>query len=149
MSEENVATVRLIYESVSIDLLEAFADAPRLRSAFEHYFADDLEWVMPPLNGGAAESHWGVDGAIAAMTDHLAPWAEYRNLPERYVEAGDRVVVLAHEHGLLRSGGELELEIGGVWTFRAGKISRVEYFASHEQALHSAGVDPAAAPQAG
>jgi ketosteroid isomerase-like protein len=150
LSEENVATVRLLFESVSKDLLEAFADAPRLREAFEHYFAQDLEWVMPSwAPGNPLESHWGIDGAIAAMTDHLSPWEMYRNVPERYVGAGDKVVVLAHEEGRLSGErSEVEIEVGGVWTFRAGKIAKVEHFTSHQQALRMAGIDPAV-PQAG
>jgi ketosteroid isomerase-like protein len=146
VSEENVATVRLILESVSKDLLEAFADAPRLRAAFLHYFAEDLEWVMPAgfEADSPSRSHRGVDGAIAAMTDHLSPWDEYRNVVEHYIEAGDSVVALAHEHGRARDGSEVELEVGMVWTFGAGKIARVESFPSHERALRAAGVDPAA-----
>jgi ketosteroid isomerase-like protein len=147
VSEENVATVRLILESVSKDLLEAFADAPRLRAAFLHYFAEDLEWVMPTgfEADAPSESHWGVDGAIAAMTDHLSSWAEYRNEVEHYIDAGDCVVALTHEYGRARNGGtELDLELGMVWQFSAGKIARVETFSGHEQALRTAGVDPTA-----
>jgi ketosteroid isomerase-like protein len=147
VSEENVATVRLILESVSKDLLEAFADAPRLRAAFLHYFAEDLEWVMPTGFEADApnESHWGVDGAIAALTDHLSPWAEYRNVVEHYIDAGDSVVALTHEYGHALNGAtDIDLEVGMVWKFSAGKIARVVTFTGHEQALRAAGVDPTA-----
>jgi ketosteroid isomerase-like protein len=147
VSEENVATVRLILESVSKDLLEAFADAPRLQAAFRHYFSEDLVWVMPSATepDAPAESHWGVEAAIAALSDHLAPWDEYRNVVERYIDAGDSVVALTHEYGKARDGGpEVELEVGMVWTFADGKVKRVESFGSHERALRSAGLDPAA-----
>jgi ketosteroid isomerase-like protein len=146
VSEENVATVRLILESVSKDLLEAFADAPRLRAAFLHYFAEDLEWVMPVGfdADSPSESHRGVDGAIAAMSAHLSPWDEYRSVVDRYIDAGDSVVALVHEHGRGRNGSEIELEVGMVWTFSDEKIARVESFTSHERALQAAGVDPAA-----
>jgi ketosteroid isomerase-like protein len=150
VSEENVATVRLILESVSKDLLEAFADAPRLRAAFLHYFAEDLEWVMPSGfdPDAPSESHHGVDGAIAAMTDHLSPWEEYRNVVERYIDAGASVVALAHEYGKARNGGsDIDLEVGMVWTFAAGKVARVESFRSHEEAVRAAGLDPAAVAQ--
>jgi hypothetical protein len=57
-------------------------------------------------------------------------------------------VALAHEYGKARNGGsDIDLEVGMVWTFAAGKVARVESFRSHEQAVRAAGLDPAAVAQ--
>jgi ketosteroid isomerase-like protein len=141
---QNIEAVRQIFEGVNQELLEAMPTSPALRAAFEHYFTEDLQWVMVDGRGGDALTYEGLDGAIEAMNDHLRPWTEYRHLPGRYIDAGEVVVVLGHESARAKSGEKhLDTDIGGVWRFRGPKIARVEHFQSHEQALHAAGLDPA------
>ena len=145
MTGQNIEAVRQIFEGVNQELLEAMAESPTLRAAFEHYFAEDLEWVMVEARNGRAMTYRGMDGAIEAMVAHLKPWTEYRHLAGRYIDAGDKVVVLAHESGRARTGEQrLDSDVGGVWSFRGAKIARVEHFQSHEQALSAAGIDVAA-----
>jgi ketosteroid isomerase-like protein len=139
---QNIEAVRQIFEGVNQELLEAMAESPRLRDAFEHYFADDLEWVMVEGRSGRALTYRGMDGAIEAMNEHVRPWTDYRHLAGRYIDAGEVVVVLGHESGRARTGERrLDSEIGGVWRFRGPKIVRVEHFQDHQQALKAAGLD--------
>ena len=144
MTGQNIEAVRQIFEGINQELLEAMAESPRLRAAFENFFVEDLEWVMVDGRSGEALTYRGMEGAIEAMNDHVRPWAEYRHLPGRYIDTGEAVVVLGHESGRARTDERLlDSDIGGVWRFRGPKIARVEHFQSHEQALSAAGLDPA------
>jgi ketosteroid isomerase-like protein len=56
------------------------------------------------------------------------------------VDRGDRVLTLTHMRGRGRDGIEVVLEMGHLWTFRDGRIARMEAFADPQQALEAVGL---------
>lgn len=60
---------------------------------------------------------------------------------EELIDAGDQVVSLVNSRGRGRvSGVEVELRIPGVWTIQEGKIVRVVFFSSRDEALEAVGL---------
>jgi DNA phosphorothioation-dependent restriction protein DptG len=60
---------------------------------------------------------------------------------ERLVEVGDKVVALMLQSGL-QQGVKVEQRLGGVFEFRDGLWSRVEFFLGYEGALEATGLCP-------
>jgi ketosteroid isomerase-like protein len=72
-------------------------------------------------------------------------WSElfddYDLQPERFWEAGDRVVVDLHERGTAaRSGIPIDDHYAHIWTFRNGLVVQVQVFRSYSEALEAAGL---------
>jgi ketosteroid isomerase-like protein len=61
--------------------------------------------------------------------------------PERFIDAGDDVVVVATFTGVSRGGRiPIERKQGYVWTIHDGKAIRFRWFSSPQEALEAAGV---------
>ena len=126
MSQENIEVVRTIY------------------AAWNHGFAGlldaEVEWVNPPdaVEGG---THTGTE-AFATAANSVSDAFEGSHLEfEEFIDAGDRVVVLATLRGRGRgSGAQVERRQGYVWTIRDGKAIRFEWFTEQHQALEAAGL---------
>jgi ketosteroid isomerase-like protein len=68
-------------------------------------------------------------------------WAEFRIVPERIIDAGDRVVVIEAIEGLGRgSGVRLESRSASIWTLDGGKITRLEIGHQPDAALRAVGL---------
>jgi Ketosteroid isomerase-related protein len=126
MSQENVKVVRTIYAGWN-DGFAGLLDA-------------EIEWVNPPdaVEGG---THRGAE-AFAAAAKSVSDAFEGSHLEfDKFIDAGDRVVVLATLRGRGRgSGAEVERRQGYVWTIRDGKAIRFEWFTQQHQALEAAGL---------
>jgi ketosteroid isomerase-like protein len=69
-------------------------------------------------------------------------WAEGSCEPERFIAAGDKVVVFDYVRVRLKHEAEWrEGPLAVVYTFRSGKVIHVRVFADRQQALEWAGVD--------
>ena len=67
--------------------------------------------------------------------------SDFRMDIERFVDAGDRVAVIATMRGRgSGSGVEVENRHGAVWTIRDGKAVRFEWFSEPGEALEAVGV---------
>jgi ketosteroid isomerase-like protein len=134
MSQENVETIKRVYEAWGADDLEAFL-------AELH---PEVEWhpSIEPALEGRSTTYKGHEGARQG-------WAEYRGEAfgrlaaeiEEIRDLGESVVVLGR---FIASGRtthiELETELGQIATFRDGKIATVHDFLSHREALDGAGI---------
>ena len=101
----------------------------------------DLEWYGTV--GGIDENTLarGHDEVIAAFADNLATWESLKLDYERYIDAGDQVVVFVHEIARGReSGAEVETDTAVVFTLNAGKVVRARAFMNRAEALQAAGV---------
>jgi hypothetical protein len=114
-------------------------------AGFVKAFDPDIERVEPPdfPMGGTYRG-------IAAVTEHVkkgrGTWAEGTCEPERFIAAGDKVIVVAHVHVRLKT--EIEWREGRIadgYTFRNGKAIQFLTFGELRQALDWAGIkDPRA-----
>ena len=73
--------------------------------------------------------------------EYWGTWADYSAEPQKFIDAGDQVVVEVHERGKGKSSGApFEQTHTQVWTLREGKLVRWRLFADRAEALEAAGL---------
>jgi ketosteroid isomerase-like protein len=123
MSQENVDLIRAIY------------DAWLAGTSARHLIAKDLEYVNPSY---AVESGTRRDRkALGAVRD---VYPDYRIVPDRYIDAGDDVVVLGTAYGTGASGVEMKIRQGFIWTVAGGRAIRMRWFNDWDETLEAAGL---------
>lgn len=111
MSEENVDTIRGIYDAFARGDIPAIIDQ----------LADDVAWHSPETLpwGGDERGHEGVlafFGRLGGAVDELVP--DVRT----FIDGGDHVTVLGTHHGRAKGGAPFEAEWAMVWRLRDGKV---------------------------
>jgi len=125
MSQENVELVRGIYEAWG-----------REESARD-FIAEDIEYINPAY---AVEP--GTRRGRQSFRVVRETYGDFQIRVERYVDAGEEVVVLAHYKGSGQgSGVPVSGEHGYVWTVQDGQAVRFRWFQSHREALEAASGD--------
>jgi ketosteroid isomerase-like protein len=95
------------------------------------------EWPAAP----DARIYRGRDGVRKALDSWFEAWEWMQVDIEDIVEAGDRVLVTLHQRARGRgSAVEVEIDTSNVYTFRDGKVFRIELFTDREPALEAAGL---------
>lgn len=123
MSLENVEIVKAIYT--------AWRDGTSSR----RYMDPDIEYVNPP---DAVEP--GTRRGPESFARIRDAYADVRIEPQRFIDAGDDVIVLATVRAVGRgSGVPIEWQHGYIWTIRAGRAIRFRWFNSPDAALQAAG----------
>ena len=130
MSSENVAVVRRYIEDFN-------------RRDFDSLIADTdpavelAEWPEAP----GAQTYHGPDGLRQAFEKWFESW-EWMHLDiAEITDAGDHVLVRLNQRARgSGSGIEVELMSHNVYTFRDGKVVRVQLFIDREPALEAAGL---------
>jgi ketosteroid isomerase-like protein len=91
---------------------------------------------------GVERTYSGMDGFRAFWLDWLAPWVSYRIEIVQAADCGDRVLVLVRDFGR-RDGStdEVTADNASVWTIDDGKIGRIDFFPSHDEALKAVGLE--------
>jgi len=101
----------------------------------------DVEWfpAMPvTFGGGAFRGREGIASYVGEVRD---TWPEYRVVCEALRDLDDRVLVLSRVEALgVGSGASVGSQLGLIYDFRDGKISRVLSFLDHGAALRAAGL---------
>jgi ketosteroid isomerase-like protein len=132
MSQENVEVVRKLYE---------FFARRDVAAAFPDYADPNIELRVPPLYPDTPEVFRGLDGIEdwIAMIDEV--WAEWRFEPERYIDAGSTVVVLARlvAEGVT-SGIHLEREVAHLWALDNSRATSIQVYLNRAEALEAAGL---------
>jgi ketosteroid isomerase-like protein len=84
----------------------------------------------------------GIDGLMRLNNEIHDVWEEFRAVPEQFIDAGDRVVVLETIHARGRgSGVELETRTyATIWTLRDGQVTRVQVGVDPNEALKAVGL---------
>jgi ketosteroid isomerase-like protein len=128
VSDDNIQLVKGIYAAWAVGEIG------------REFLAEDVEWVNPAdaLEPGIRE---GIEGFAVAMSRVLDVWKEMQVQPDRLFEHGNEVVMIGHIRG---RGREIELSQphAQVWTIRDGKVVRLRWFSSGEQALQAVGLPP-------
>ncbi len=110
-------------------------------AGFVTVFDPQIERIEPADFPGGGTYH-----GLAAVTAHISKgrgtWAEGSCEPERFIVAGDRVIVFIHVRVRLKDETEWrEGRIADVFTFRNGKAIQFRTFADEREALEWAGVN--------
>ena len=135
MSEENVEIVRKL-----------MALGERVREGGElpdtGLLAPDFEIDMSRRVFNPAVYH-GIDGLRRLNEEIRDVWKEFRVVPEQFIDAGDRVVVLETIHARGRgSGVELDTRTTAtIWTLRNGQATRVQIGFDPQEALKAVGLE--------
>ena len=130
MSTENVEIVRAIYR--------AWEDGSPLDSGL---IADDIEWVnaKEAIEPGTRHGTAAFEDAAANVS---GTFEGARVEFERFIDAGDQVLVIGTLHGVGRGSGiDVGRRQGYLWTIRDGKAIRFQWFNDPAEALVAAGIE--------
>lgn len=102
-----------------------------------------IEWTEPAEFPGGGTYH-GRDEVKKYLTQSRAAWAEVHSEPERFIPAGDRIVVFVHARVRPKGSNEWQdVNLADVYTIRDGKAIQMRAFADRKEALRWVGIaDP-------
>ena len=124
-------------------------DVEVVRRGFERFIATgEPDWEVTDadvlvvdhdiMDGSEYRGH---DGVQRWVEDWSTAWSAFTMRAERFVDAGECVVVIVQMKATgVASGIEIERQDGIVYRLREGRIVRLDYFNSAEQALAAAGL---------
>jgi ketosteroid isomerase-like protein len=130
MSQENVTALRRMYEGWAAGDMSAGA------SLFDPYVV-----YVPQTTDTDPGPHYGLEAANAYMRHFLANWDDWRIAAEGFRAAGDSVLVNVRRSGIGKgSGAPVGDQAVQVWTFRGGKVIRLDVFQHETEALEAVGL---------
>ena len=142
MARENVELVKALLPQPDANIIPLFRDQEvfaEVGAAIRPFLTDDFQSVM--VFPGESRTYAGLEGFRKNWLDWLEPWTTYRTTIDELIDDGDRVV------GLLRNYGrredmerEVELLAAAIFTFRGGKLARLEDYTDRAKALEAAGL---------
>jgi ketosteroid isomerase-like protein len=131
------------------DLAQAMID---LRGAYAAFNRGDIEAAVEPLDphiewtepkefpGGG--TYHGRDGVSRYLTQSRAAWAEGTSQPERFITAGNRIVVFVHARVRPKgSNAWQDVRLADVYTVVGGKAVKMRAFADRREALRWVGIE--------
>jgi ketosteroid isomerase-like protein len=130
MSEENVEIVRAIYDAwQGGDFSAGGADLD-----------PHVTFIVRPSFPEPGVFH-GPDGVRQYMSRFLASWERYTIEAEHLEAVGDTVLAHIHQHGRGKASGvETDVRSYMLFTFRGGRIVRIESILDEAEALEAAGL---------
>jgi ketosteroid isomerase-like protein len=129
MSQQNVEIVREAHERFTKTGQPIWERINADTEVFDH----DIPDARNPYRGAPGVAEW--------LSDFAAAWESFGMEVERLVDAGDRVVSLFRIRAVgAGSGVPVERGDGIVWTFRDGKLARLDYFNDQGAALEAVGL---------
>ena len=135
MSRENVEVVRRVYEAV----------ARRDAAAVLTFYDPEVEWDMsrhPTATAMGRRLYRGHAGLRTWFREWYEAWDAIEDECEELIDAGEHVISVVTTRGRGRASG-LEVEYAhhaAVWTIRDGKVARVAWYRSIEEAREAAGL---------
>jgi ketosteroid isomerase-like protein len=105
-------------------------------SGYTDFLAEAFELVLPPSYPEGGQTFRGRAGLKRWIDSIREIWDEWRMEQERFVVAGDRVVVLIHivARGHM-SGVGLDRETAHIWSLADGRLTRCEVYFDRDEAL--------------
>lgn len=98
-----------------------------------------VEWTEPAEFPGGGSYH-GRDAVKGYLRQSRADWEEGSSEPERFITAGNRIVVFVYARFRPKGSNEWhEVRLADVYTVRAGKIVQMNAFRDRQEALKWAG----------
>ena len=129
MSQENMEVVR-----------DAHAEFERGNFWIPDIFDPSVRVVWLPVAGGVQETV-GLDGMARAMKEWMEPWEQVTTVPERIIDAGNQVAIIAEWRGRGKASGVFtRWRYGSVWTLRDGKVTSIVSYTDPADALEAVGL---------
>lgn len=130
MSQENVEAARRLYDA-------------RNRGDFEAVIGEchqEVEW-HPHLSSLGGQPIRGHDGVRRYLSSLAGEWAEFRQEPEEFLDAGENVVALLRTRAVGRgSGARVDMPVAHVLTFQDGRCIKSVTYVDRDGALAAAGL---------
>jgi uncharacterized protein len=123
VSEDNVELVRSIYRAWATN------------ESARHLIDPELEYVNPPYAVEAGTRH-----DRGALREIREVYPDFRVEPQRFLDAGEDVVVIGIARGTSASGLEAQWRQGYIWTVRDGRAVRFRWFNDPDEALEAVGL---------
>ena len=135
MSQENVETLRRPFEAFQR------GDAKDV-SAWLEILDPDCIYELPAELVPDPESFHGHDAFRRQWSQYMDLWQDgtFSVVIEKYIDAGDRVVVLTRHRGRTKHGMHLDMPVAYVWTFRDAKVVHGRPYTDPAQALEAVGL---------
>ena len=131
MSQENVDVVRRVYERWGRGDFRAGTEL------FDPWVVLVLRKEFPD-----AGAYLGPEEINGYMRRFLEGWDRAVIEGEEFIAAGDSVVVRVHQQAAGKgSGAPVDMRYFQIWTFRGGRVIRLENFRAREDALEAAGLN--------
>jgi ketosteroid isomerase-like protein len=131
VSTENVDLARRAYQAFNGGGVEAIL----------RFLDPEIEWRMWERWAREARVFKGHQGAREALLIFTENFDEFGAEPHEFIDAGEHVVVPARLHGRAKgTGEEASFELVHVWTLRGDRASRLDVYASREEALRAVGL---------
>jgi len=109
--------------------------------AYDDLFTPDFEWFSVFAGRVEGVVYRGRDGIETYFGEISDTWKEFRAIAEEYRDLGGRVLLLGRFEGLGKgSGVPVDAQLGTVYDFRGGKVSRSRVYLDHGEALRAAGL---------
>jgi ketosteroid isomerase-like protein len=130
MSQENLDAVRAVY---------AEWENGNFRAGVDLYDAHAV--LVQGAEFPEAGAYLGLEGIADYMRTFLEAWERVTIEAEDLVDSGDSVVAAVTQRGIGKgSGASAELRYFQVWSFRGGKVIRLETVRDRSAALNAAGI---------
>jgi ketosteroid isomerase-like protein len=111
-------------------------DIPAMLKAFD----PQIEWIEPADYPGGG-THRGHAAVMTTLSRGRGSWAEGSCEPERFLVAGDKIVVFVHVRVRVKDSADwIDARLADVYTFRNGKAIQMRHFPDRQQALEWAGL---------
>ena len=133
MSRENVEVVQGVYDAASR------RDSAAVLALYDPKVELD-NTRLQVVSGGVYHGHEGLRSFFRQWNE---AWESVDYQVDGLVDAGgDQVVSVVTRHGRGRSSGaEVEVQVALLWTVRDGKVVRVIWFPTRDEALAAAGAE--------
>ena len=104
-------------------------------------FDAQIEWTEPAEFPGGGTYH-GRDAVKHYLAQSRSSWAEGSSEPERFITAGNRIVVFVHVRARSKGSNEWnEVRLADVYSIRDGQLVEMRAFSDRKEALQWAGVE--------
>ena len=136
MSGENVEIVRRLYDAA------ARHDTAGVLDFYDHGIEWDISHAPARKLMGAPHVFNGHEGLRTFFRQWYEAWKHVEPDLEELIDGGEQIISVETTRGRGQTSGALvELPHAAVWTFRGGKIVRVLWFGSRQEALEAAGLE--------
>jgi ketosteroid isomerase-like protein len=141
MSQENVEIVRGSYRAYN-DAMTAPNPREAIRAFLERFADPDIEWDLDPISSVDERIYHGIDAVTGWLEMVREAFEQARQVPERFIDCGDQVLVFVRTEVRGRTSG---VDVDEEWAHLVtvgddGKVVRVQLLRDRDEALEAAGL---------
>ena len=142
MSQGDVELVRRIYAAMpGLSAMDPADDSGFVDRMFRDFYDSDFVFRLPPEYPEGSRVLQGRQGMVAFVAMLREAWSDWRFVPERFFDEGDRVLVFVRVAAVgHESGVPIEMETAHIWTVRDGRAVSGQIYRDRSEALEAVGL---------